>query len=783
MVLDSNARPLADAEVALYEKLYNYSSGEEYTKLLGQIKKTDMEGCCVLNAKISSQRNRNVFIVVRKKGLAVGWDVLNYSRSDEPQGNFNIILESPCVLAGIVVDEAGNPVAGAKVQAVPKTSYLRRLEQRPVLAPEQWFTTQTDAKGNFSFHNFAADVSADLWVRAPGWSSVYQYTTHWTSSCGFEAGRTDIRLVLPQEVAIRGRVVDAESGSPVAGAHVLIKPDNIKEHKNRYCSNQTISGQNGQFNFEGVPTGKHYINLSAPQTTELVDKRVKFDVQADQEVKEITVALDKGGLIEIIARDEETNKPVSNLPIYFWQAIQDEHSNFYKYAITGKEGRLRIWVPPGECKLRTRYDRHFLQTYENQVIVAKGQTAKLEVVLNSYPSVSGLVLDEAGQPVPGVLVEEVLTNEAGGFKVGFNPSSPRKTLIARHIERNLAAIVDVKDYSKPLTVIIKPALSITGKVTDANGVGIPAARLSLWVNLPGILLQFGAEMLTNYQGRYAMAAVPPPAGFGYRLSVYAAGHGSDTYKRVSIMGEPGKTVEMETIVLQSADQSISGVVVNAEGKPAARVPIFLHGLPGNVGQPKRSTATDNNGRFTIKRICKGRLRLQANFSSSPGGAGFLEAQGGDKDVKIILEQEGVHRPQFSLVGKPLPELKDLKIEISSADVSDKMLLVCFWDMNQRPSRNCIMRLAKQAEQLKQKGVTVVTIQASKIDGNALNEWIKNYNIPFPVGMVKGDVEKTKFAWGIRSLPWLILTNQQHIIRKEGFSLPELDEKINSITQK
>ena len=112
-----------------------------------------------------------------------------------------------------------------------------------------------------------------------------------------------------------------------------------------------------------------------------------------------------------------------------------------------------------------------------------------------------------------------------------------------------------------------------------------------------------------------------------------------------------------------------------------------------------------------------------------------------------------------------------------------MILVCFWDMEQRPSRNCIIRLAKQAEQLKQKGVTVVTVQASKVDENALNKWIKNYNIPFSVGMVGSDIEKTHFAWGVRSLPWLILTNPQHIVRAEDFSLAELDAKISAISQK
>jgi len=100
-------------------------------------------------------------------------------------------------------------------------------------------------------------------------------------------------------------------------------------------------------------------------------------------------------------------------------------------------------------------------------------------------------------------------------------------------------------------------------------------------------------------------------------------------------------------------------------------------------------------------------------------------------------------------------------------------------MNQRPSRNCIIRLAKQAEQLKQKGITVVAVQASKIDENKLNQWAKKYKIPFPVGIVQGDVEKTRFTWGIRSLPWLILTNRKHIVNANGFSLAELDEKIKS----
>jgi hypothetical protein len=44
-------------------------------------------------------------------------------------------------------------------------------------------------------------------------------------------------------------------------------------------------------------------------------------------------------------------------------------------------------------------------------------------------------------------------------------------------------------------------------------------------------------------------------------------------------------------------------------------------------------------------------------------------------------------------------------------------------------------------------------------------------------MVQGDAEKAHLNWGIKSLPWLILTNKEHCVTAEGFSLTELEEKI------
>jgi len=55
--------------------------------------------------------------------------------------------------------------------------------------------------------------------------------------------------------------------------------------------------------------------------------------------------------------------------------------------------------------------------------------------------------------------------------------------------------------------------------------------------------------------------------------------------------------------------------------------------------------------------------------------------------------------------------------------------------------------------------------------------MKKNNISFPVGMVQGDAERTRFTWGVTSLPWLILTDKGHVVTAEGFSANELNEKI------
>jgi hypothetical protein len=227
-------------------------------------------------------------------------------------------------------------------------------------------------------------------------------------------------------------------------------------------------------------------------------------------------------------------------------------------------------------------------------------------------------------------------------------------------------------------------------------------------------------------------------------------------------------------------------------------------------QPYRTTRTDTEGKFVLEKICTGKVRISARTDGKPQLYGDIESDARASDVKLAVNVRGLNTMFFvpeqappsgdvpwsdyeelaicnvpiilttpSLVGRPLPELRPLKIEFSTV-TSDKMILVCFWDMEQRPSRHCIRQLAEKAEDLLEKGVIVVSIQSSDIDEETFKEWVKQYRIPFPSGTTTSEAGGDYFTWGVKFLPWLVLTDRQHVVQAEGFSLAELDEKLKQI---
>jgi hypothetical protein len=125
----------------------------------------------------------------------------------------------------------------------------------------------------------------------------------------------------------------------------------------------------------------------------------------------------------------------------------------------------------------------------------------------------------------------------------------------------------------------------------------------------------------------------------------------------------------------------------------------------------------------------------------------------------------------SLAGKLLPSFDDMMTGFDLKDTTGKMVLVRFWDMNQRPSRNCIQQLGKQSHELKAKDVSTIAIQASEIDEDELNEWIEENHIPFPVGMIRGNEEEIRATWVvILSICSLAARSESETKAEDNFSV-------------
>jgi hypothetical protein len=748
-------------------------------KLLDR-EKTDEEGA--VSFSLAIEKDRDVCIVARKQGLALGWDRFELE--------VTIVLGEPFVLTGTVVDETGRPVAGARLRVLLRGSHVRRISNRQPGLPQEWFRTVADAEGRFVFEGIPGDAGADFFVEAPGKASNYTFVAS-DSMPGmrFAAGRRDIRIVLQPEAKIKGRVVD-EAGGGVAGVRLLARPD--KGVGNYYCTDSILSEHGGRFCFTGLPAGTYSVQVVSPwgRTAEWIGEDVEVVANAGQTADGVTVKVERGVVLDVVVRDADTNRGIPDAGVTLNKRARfGRHPCLYEYVKTDGDGVARLRAPLGECKISAGGEGY---SFSRESLLVEEETTQLEISLGRDPSVSGTVCDEKGKPVSGARVDvlpsshgAVRTDAAGMFNVAWygGRSAERTYVLAQHEGRNISALVEIKEASGPVDVTLKPGLILAGLLTDPDCAAIAAARIQLGALLPGWLTRVGAEVISDAEGKYEIRAVPPQQeGVKYRLEVAALGYGPVELKRVLTSDSSEGRVELEPLVLQRANLSVSGMVVDADGNPACDVPIFLTGLRGShtAGQPSRHAVTDNKGQFSIERVCAGPLRLQAGMGGRENGPGFLDAAGGDRNVKVILGQQLVHTRHVSLVGKSLPDLKDLNVELSPADSNNKMILICFWDMNQRPSRHCIRQLAKRAEELKEKGSIAAAVQASKVDEEELNDWRKKFSVPFPSGMIEGDEEKTRLEWGVRSLPWLIITDRQGIITAEGFALSELDEKLKQV---
>ena len=499
--------------------------------------------------------------------------------------------------------------------------------------------------------------------------------------------------------------------------------------------------------------------------------------------------LSNSGILEVLVKESNNELYLDSVKIEFHSS---EKPGEIKTIVTNKDGIAQAHLEPGKYTI-TKIEKDDIyyekSTLQKQVTVEDGKTTHIKLSLSYDGNISGIVRNENGEPVPGVLIfsypaeVDEATTDSNGIFTTFNMDllfaeiSSEDTsccIIARHREKNLIAMYELIDKKDNLDIKLSKGVILRGKVVDTNDNGITNLKIGWMLGSEGYSRNEPVEI--DKKGYFQIKALP--GGFECTIDIEAEGFGSDQVD-IQTSQSPGEIFDLDPIVLKPANISVSGIVVDNNDKPVADADIYTFGK----GQPNLGSKTDDKGRFTFDKVCAGKINIGV-YKSQDGtmSYGNLLTEGGAKDVKIILGESGHDRfvtpLPASLKGKPLPDMNSVPARIKPETIQNKSVLIYFFDIEQRPSRNCIIELSKKSEELKSKKINIILVHASTIEEKYLNNWLKENNILFPVSIIKGDIEQMRFNWGVKALPWLILTDKEHVVTNEGFSINELDENFN-----
>jgi hypothetical protein len=166
--------------------------------------------------------------------------------------------------------------------------------------------------------------------------------------------------------------------------------------------------------------------------------------------------------------------------------------------------------------------------------------------------------------------------------------------------------------------------------------------------------------------------------------------------------------------------------------------------------------------------------MQAGLGGEDFIPGHMTAQGGDTDITILMGQRREHIPEPPLFDRSLMDWKAI------GAAPDVPALLCFFDYRQRPSRHTVGELANIAELTADKTIKVVVVHIPDIEDEDFKRWQASRNIPFQIVGFSETFKGQPAQWGVKALPWLILTDPDRKVIAEGFSLSQLTDKLQSI---
>ena len=483
-----------------------------------------------------------------------------------------IVLPMPRVVVGAVVDDAGQPVAGAEVLvedarvAGRVDFFLSYLPMVRGTAIEPAVTTRTGPDGRFRFESIPNGVELTLQVAVEGKATV-QTRPIPVEPRALRPVELAEPVVLAPEAHVAGRVVAQVPGATVARQTVALRW--VRPNGDLPFVMTTLSDAEGRFAFRGLPAGPAslYLDGMAAEGPWAFQPVADLRLVAGQTTT-AEIPLIAGTLVTGLVRTGD-GKPLAGTEVSARASIGQAMSSPLLRTTTDAAGRYRFRLFPGAATLYVQTEPGHSNTDIRRGVTVPDGPPTLEVdpfVIEVGTVLAGRVVDATGVPLARAkltVIGEVLTT----------PRSDRPT-----------ATTDAEGR-------------FTMQRPVANGRAMPLdATVLLRVQLA--------------DGREYSVPVVPHRGGGdltVRVPAFAVG------------GPKGPAAV--------APDEIAGLVVDPQGKPIAGVLADV-----NVWAPDNQTFSDGEGVFRVKGLRPGpsEIRLSKDgweprhfFQQPTGQAGWV----------------------------------------------------------------------------------------------------------------------------------------------------------------
>lgn len=491
-------------------------------------------------------------------------------------------------ISGVVVDDAGQPIADANVSAGDDEGRYHD-------------DSRTDDRGEFTLSGYPKDASVRVHASKSGyslppgqWNERPKYT--------LDKNRTGIIVTLLHAVKVSGTVVDAH-GTPVQGVRMVAQTTSEPPVTVAMASPTA----NGDVTFNDITPGEYLFGAYSSSSGLIADESAALRIN-------VTGGKDITGLRFVLPGDPRQRLSISGRvvdprgnPIAGATALAAQRQTMNRgftdtdstgsFTITGlATGTYDVWATAAQFAPSER-------------ILEDADATGVVLTLKDYARIEGQVVSaQSGLPVP------IFSVDYRGEPVTFRDVQGKFVLEnvleqTNHIAVTADGFATASVPVPPLTggqthhglmVRLEPGATLTGRVTNREGQPIGGASVQLSSGSATVYSNTVGETQSAADGTFQLSSLPTGPQM---LSAYHERYAGTTKQPVTIA--PGAQNRAEIVL--SSGTSITGIIT-MDGTPLSGAQVSASVQNQGGGQAR----TDAQGRYRIDRLPAGEVKVRAS---------------------------------------------------------------------------------------------------------------------------------------------------------------------------